>query len=174
MKPKVYFYTLDYSKEASSKDSTAASNDLEQAEPAESVEKKRVCDWALAIATKKFRAKRGVFIQAASQEEAEGLDENLWVREPDSFVPHRLVSESPQQFAPVVIGFEPHQGMRSDTYINLAFDAQQIPENFHQYREIIDFVSEEEDLKEIARARFRAYRQAGCQLSHQAISQAET
>lgn len=139
----------------------------------ESAEKARVKHWALAYATEKFRAKRTVFIQAASQEEAEALDEALWTQEPESFVPHRLVSESPQQFAPVVIGFAPNKRSRADVFVNLAFDTTDIPDNFRQYQEIVDFVSDEERLKESARTRFRNYRQAGCQLKHQALTSVE-
>ena len=113
------------------------------------------------LATDCYRQGEGVFIHTADQAQAEALDERLWQQEPDSFVAHNLQGEGPRQGAPVVISPQAPHGARP-VLINLA---PQAPVFARRFSRLIDFVPSDEAGKQQARERFKAYRQAGVELT---------
>ncbi|PSJ46657.1 DNA polymerase III subunit chi [Zobellella endophytica] len=116
---------------------------------------------ACRLATDAYRQGLGVFIHTRDQAQAEALDELLWQQSPDSFVAHNLQGEGPRQGAPVVIGWQaPHQGR--PLLINLA---PQAPAFARRFNRLLDFVPPDEAGKQLARERFKAYRQAGVELT---------
>ncbi|MFD2176361.1 DNA polymerase III subunit chi [Veronia pacifica] len=110
-----------------------------------------------------------VYIAAADKCQAEQIDEALWQREPDNFVPHNLVGEGPRAGALVEIGWPDvrHSGHRS-VLINLAHDAATFAPSFAQ---VVDFVPCEESRKQQARERYKIYRMAGRQMQTLAVNE---
>lgn len=108
--------------------------------------------------------RRRLAVRAQSREQAEALDELLWQRPPDSFIPHNLVGEGPAQGTPVLLGWSQplhqYQGRRQ-VLINLRAD---LPERPEQFQHIIDFVPVSKTERNQARDRYRNYRQQGMSL----------
>ncbi len=103
-----------------------------------------------------------VYLLAENKAQAEQLDEYLWQQEPDNFVPHNLIGEGPRGGSPVEIGWPGlrHSGRRG-LLINLGQDTPNFAVTFPQ---VIDFVPCDENLKQLARERYKAYRLAGIQI----------
>lgn len=109
-------------------------------------------------------AKQGakVYINGQDRQHAEQLAEAFWQVPPEQFVPHNLVGEGPKYATAIEIGF---QGIRPSwnrqLVINLADNATTFAQ---QFTEVVDFVPCEENAKQLARERYKLYRQAGYQL----------
>lgn len=112
-----------------------------------------------------YRNNQRVFIYTEDQTQAHEIDELLWGFEPESFVPHNLVGEGPRGGAPVEISWQ-QPTSRRPVLINLTNTMPNFANNFAQ---IIDFVPTDEPQKQLARERFKAYRQWGFQVDNQAI-----
>lgn len=106
-----------------------------------------------------------VFIYTKDQAHSEEIDELLWSFQPDSFVPHNLVGEGPKQGAAVEISYQPIQGRRP-ILINLT---DTVPEFAHKFNYIVDFVPNDENLKQLARERFKLCRQKSFQVNNEKI-----
>ncbi|WP_448568034.1 DNA polymerase III subunit chi [Thalassotalea ganghwensis] len=113
-----------------------------------------------------YRQNQRVYIYTENQEQAHQIDELLWSFEPESFVPHNLVGEGPKQGAAVEIGWQAPRGRRP-VLINLT---STVPNFAHQFSQIIDFVPQDEQLKQLARERFKGYRQLGFNVDNQTIN----
>ncbi|KLU17671.1 DNA polymerase III subunit chi, partial [Proteus mirabilis] len=98
-----------------------------------------------------------------SQPQAELLDEALWAREPHQFVPHNLAGEGPHYGAPVELCWPGKRGNAPrDLLINLQSQFADFATAFH---EVIDFVPIDEQLKQLARERYKIYRSVGFTLT---------
>lgn len=116
-----------------------------------------VCEQAAQSYTNKQRC----LIYCASQQQAETLDTLLWQRPAERFVPHNLQGEGPTGGAPVELSWQaPSQGNRP-MLINLQ---PQAPQFAQRAKHIIDFVPADEQGKQQARERYKAYRAQGHQL----------
>ncbi|AIN47202.1 DNA polymerase III subunit chi [Candidatus Palibaumannia cicadellinicola] len=114
------------------------------------------------LAVLHWRAGKRVLIACENYKQAIKLDNALWTQTPAAFIPHNLVGEGPQDGAPVEI-YWPHQHRHvpRDLMVNLLPAYIDFALSFH---EVIDFVPDEEYLKQLARKRYKAYRSVGFQL----------
>jgi len=117
-------------------------------------------------AAKSFRENQRVFIFTPDQAKAHDIDELLWSFEADSFVPHNLVGEGPQNGAPVEISWQPPTSRRQ-VLINLT---ETVPNFAHHFSQIIDFVPANAELKQKARERYKVFKQAGVPLETKQIN----
>ncbi len=118
---------------------------------------------ACALAASRWRAGKRVLIACEDDAQALKLDEALWQREPASFVPHNLAGEGPRYGAPVEICWPGRRGNAPrDLLISLLPQCADFASAFH---EVIDFVPHEEELKQLARDRYKGYRSVGFQLT---------
>ncbi len=108
-----------------------------------------------------YRENRKLFIYVDDQKQAELIDEHLWQFEADSFVAHNLQGEGPNYGTPVEIGCNPPKGSRQ-ILINLA---SSMPDFTQRFSQVFDFVPNDEELKKVARERYKQYRAAGHQLT---------
>jgi DNA polymerase-3 subunit chi len=113
---------------------------------------------ACRVIEKAFLQKHSIYVHAASQTEAEALDELLWTFSPESFIPHHLVGEGPTPPPPVRIGWQEIPREANDLLVNLHADAPPDPRRF---RRIIEIVGGDEALREPARQHWRLYKQQG-------------
>ncbi|MAK71953.1 MAG: DNA polymerase III subunit chi [Idiomarinaceae bacterium] len=117
-----------------------------------------------------FRQHKKVRVFARSQQQAEQIDELLWQRPADSFIPHNLVGEGPANGVPVEIVWpEADNIARRPGYVlfNLA---EQVPAQAQQSHTIFDIVPADEEQKAIARERYKHYRASGCQLTTEPLN----
>ncbi len=117
-----------------------------------------------------YRQNQRVFIYSQNEEQAHQLDELLWSFEPDSFVPHNLVGEGQRNGSAVEISWQTPTNRRP-VLINLT---STVPNFAHQFSQIVDFVPSDEQLKQSARERFKAYRQLGFQVDNQPATPVQT
>ncbi|MDF7681766.1 DNA polymerase III subunit chi [Enterobacteriaceae bacterium ESL0689] len=119
----------------------------------------QVCD----IAAERWRSGQRVLIACEDEQQAIRLDEALWRRPVDHFVPHNLAGEGPRGGAPVEIAW-PEK--RSHTPRDILISLRRSFADFATaFTEVIDFVPYEDTLKQLARERYKAYRMAGFTLN---------
>ncbi len=115
------------------------------------------------LAASAWRLGKRVLIACATEAQALDIDEALWQRDPEQFVPHNLSGEITQYATPIEISWgDKRNAQRRDLLINLQM---QVPNFASAFNQVIDFVPAEEALKVQARERYKQYRQLGWQLS---------
>ncbi|UVK77850.1 MAG: DNA polymerase III subunit chi [Sodalis sp. Fse] len=114
------------------------------------------------LAAIKWREGKLVLIACEDHVQALKLDDALWVRDPNSFLPHNLSGEGPSYGAPLEVCW-PQRRCNSprDLLISLLPSCADFAFAFH---EVIDFVPYEDISKQLARDRYKAYRSLGFQL----------
>lgn len=121
-------------------------------------------EWlACQLAAEHWRLGKRILLVCESQAQAELLDEALWAREPHQFVPHNLAGEGPRYGSPVELCWPGKRGNAPrDILINLQTQFVDFATAFH---EVIDFVPIDEQLKQLARERYKIYRRVGFTLT---------
>lgn len=115
------------------------------------------------LAAEQWRTGKRVLIVCESQQQAEKLDEALWRQDPHRFVPHNLAGEGPRYGSPIELCWPGKRGNAPRAVmINLQSQFVDFATAFH---EVIDFVPHEETLKQLARERYKTYRNVGFNLS---------
>ena len=115
------------------------------------------------IAAERWRSGKRVLIACEDEKQAYRLDEALWARPAESFVPHNLAGEGPRGGAPVEIAWpQKRSSSPRDILISLRTSFADFATAF---TEVVDFVPYEDSLKQLARERYKAYRVAGFNLN---------
>ncbi|WP_312741235.1 DNA polymerase III subunit chi [Cedecea neteri] len=115
------------------------------------------------LAADGFRAGKRVLVACENEQQAISLDEALWQRDAQAFVPHNLAGEGPRYGAPVELAWPQRRGSAPrDLLISLL---PQFADFATAFLEVIDFVPYEESQKQLARERYKAYRVAGFHLT---------
>ena len=110
------------------------------------------------IVDKAWQQQNRVYVHAATPEQAQQLDELLWVFRDGAFIPHCQISDSESAETPVVIGCEAPPEMKPEVLINLG---QEVPGFFSRFARVIEIVAGDEDTRSQARQRFKFYRERG-------------
>lgn len=109
-------------------------------------------------------AKQGakLYIQCQDKAHAERIAECFWQVEPEHFMAHNLVGEGPKYATNIEIG---HQGVKPTWNRQLVINLADSETTFaNKFNEVVDFVPCEEKAKQLARERYKIYRQAGYHL----------
>lgn len=109
-------------------------------------------------------AKQGAKLHLCANDKAhaEQLAEAFWQVAPEQFMAHNLVGEGPRYATNIEIG---HVGVKPNWNRQLVINLADVETTFaNQFAEVIDFVPCEEKAKQLARERYKIYRQAGYQL----------
>ncbi|WGE31923.1 DNA polymerase III subunit chi [Actinobacillus genomosp. 2] len=115
------------------------------------------------LAANAWRLGKRVLIACETEQQALNIDEALWARDPDSFVPHNLSGEVTQYATPIEIAWKgKRNAQRRDLLISLQTT---VPDFINSFNQIIDFVPSDEAEKAQARERYKQYRQLGWQLT---------
>lgn len=118
---------------------------------------------ACELAAQAWRAGKRVIIACETEQQALNIDDALWARNADDFVPHNLSGEATTYATPIEISWKGKRNtQRRDLLISLQMD---IPDYINSFNQIIDFVPVDEMQKAQARERYKQYRQLGWQLS---------
>ncbi|HDR1345343.1 TPA: DNA polymerase III subunit chi [Pasteurella multocida] len=124
---------------------------------------KMACDFAASA----WRLGKRVLIACETEQQALDIDEALWAREADEFVPHNLSGEVTTYATPIEVSWKgKRNAQRRDLLINLQAG---VPDYVSSFTQVIDFVPVEEHLKVLARERYKQLRQLGWQLSTEQI-----
>ncbi|AAK02906.1 DNA polymerase III, chi subunit [Pasteurella multocida] len=124
---------------------------------------KMACDFAASA----WRLGKRVLIACETEQQALDIDEALWAREADEFVPHNLSGEVTTYATPIEVSWKgKRNAQRRDLLINLQVE---VPDYVSSFTQVIDFVPVEEHLKVLARERYKQLRQLGWQLSTEQI-----
>lgn len=117
---------------------------------------------ACELAASAWRLGKRVLIACETEAQALNIDEMLWARDPDSFVPHNLSGEVTQYATPIEVSWKgKRNAQRRDVLISLQ---NELPDLINSFSQVIDFVPVEETEKAQARERYKQYRQLGWQL----------
>lgn len=159
MPTKVIFYAL--SDDKASEDAKKVVENVEQ----------QALQKAAELTLESVSRKARVTVLCDTQKQAEAFDEFIWQYPPERFIPHNLYGEGPDMGTPVEILWQSvYQSMRQlrnkAVLINLS---QAYIEQQSGIQQIIDFVPHDEELKVLARERYKRYKQAGCQLDYQTV-----
>jgi DNA polymerase III subunit chi len=103
-------------------------------------------------------ARRTVLVLAPGEETAERLDRLLWTQAATSFVAHARADSPLAAESPIVItrdiGTLPHD----QVLLNLG---DELPPNFARFEELVEVVSDDDEVRLPARERFKFYRERG-------------
>ncbi len=102
---------------------------------------KMACDFAASA----WRLGKRVLIACETEQQALDIDEALWAREADEFVPHNLSGEVTTYATPIEVSWKgKRNAQRRDLLINLQAE---VPDYVSSFTQVIDFVPVEEHLK---------------------------
>ena len=122
----------------------------------ENSNKQQAMLFACKLAEKAHAGNEKMYIHTTSADEAEKLDKLLWTYRDDSFLPHELVSAD--SIAPILIGHTIPANNMTGTLLNFH---REIPAFYTQFNHIIEIVHNDPSVQQLARERFRQYRDAG-------------
>lgn len=111
---------------------------------------------ALRLTDKAHQRGNRIFINAASEDEARWLDEQLWTFRPASFLPHALVTDQPDEQICIGWGQDPLQ--QDDLLINLQL---RVPPFIGRFHRVAELVNQEPQRLEALRDSWRHYKQRG-------------
>ena len=100
----------------------------------------------------------GVYLHTETKADAERLDTLLWTFREDSFLPHTLYQPEQTEISPIQIGYRGNTLPTGKTMLNLS---QHLPENYAKYSQIIEIVTADPIMQQLARERFKHYRDQG-------------
>lgn len=114
------------------------------------------------LAAQLWRSGKKVLIACETESQALNLDESLWQRDPEQFVPHNLSGEVTNFATPIEISWlGKRNAQRRDVLISLQ---NNVPDFAQSFNFVIDFVPVTESEKVLARERYKAYRLMGFEM----------
>ena len=102
--------------------------------------------------------RRQVTICVADESSAAMISANLWQQKPESFLPNVAANHAAAAQTPIVIHWQEMALQKDELLINLRRDQ---PTFFSRFTHLIELVSDDEQDKIAARARFKFYRDRG-------------
>lgn len=99
-----------------------------------------------------------IYIHFDSENEAKEFDSLLWTFRQESFIPHTILGHPEQEKTPVIIGWDTNQIETAEALINVS---QEIPRVSKRTLKIHEIVGNDEDKKNKAREKWKAYKANG-------------
>lgn len=112
---------------------------------------------ACAIVEQAYKPGQKLLIQTNSREEAEKWDDLLWAYKEDSFLPHGIQDAD----SPIQISYNQPPQTRGGVLINVS---DNVPTGYQSFEQVIEIVFADPDKQQLARHRFKEYRDTGCEL----------
>lgn len=109
------------------------------------------------LTNKAFLLGHRIYIHTVDAEQTRRLDQLLWTFAAGSFIPH-AVSDDANETMPVILGQDAPSEAFDDVLISLA---PQVPECFSRFQRVAEIVGPGNEDKQLARERFRFYRDRG-------------
>jgi DNA polymerase III subunit chi len=111
---------------------------------------------------------RQVTIFEDDVDKANKLSQDLWKNRPESFLPNILIDHALAADTPVVVHWRDNQLLQDDMLINLTANE---PIFFSRFTQLVELVSDDEQDKVSARARYKFYRDRGYEIKNIDFSQ---
>ena len=127
---------------------------------------------AARLAQKGFAAGKRLLISVPDAETASQFDRLLWTFAPQSFVAHAAAGSTLAAESPVVIARQLPADATSGFGILINLD-DGLPGTIDGFERIIEIVGRDDADKTAARARYKAYRDLGCELVAHRLGQQE-
>jgi DNA polymerase-3 subunit chi len=122
---------------------------------------------ACRVAEKAYQMKHSVYVHVDDRQQAEQLDQLLWVFRDRSFVPHCLSDDPNSTEAAVIIGYGNAPAGTPEVLINIS---SEVPGFFSRYERVAEIVGGDENYRQKARERFKFYRERGYPLETHELS----
>jgi len=124
---------------------------------------------ACRLVAKVIQQRLHVFVCAPDENTARAFDELLWTYQAIGFVPHCMVRDALSPETPVVIACEDAETVHYQVMLNLHADS---PPSFSRFERLVELVGAGDDDRQLARSRFRFYRDRGYEINHYDLSKA--
>ena len=118
------------------------------------------------IANKAWQQGHTVYVETPSREAAGVMDDLLWTFNDISFLPHVVAADDGTPAERVVIGWHSRPPGNYDVLINLTAD---IPATAERFARIVEIVAGDNRQRDLARNRYRGYRDQGCELHNHTL-----
>jgi len=106
---------------------------------------------------------RQVTIFEHDEDKANIVSNDLWYMVPESFLPNKLAIDQLANDTPVVVHWHENQFYQDDMLINLTAKE---PKFFSRFTKLVEIVSDDEQDKKLARARYKFYRDRGYEIKN--------
>jgi len=110
------------------------------------------------LAEKAFKKGHAIHVQTNSAEQSERIDKLMWSYNDLSFLPHVKIDDDLQQDTPIHISHSNENASITDVLINLK---SEVPMFFTQFNRVAEIVSADPQQKQLARQRYRHYKNSG-------------
>ena len=127
----------------------------------EETSRQKSLHFACHLVEKAYQNQQKIYIHTPSKDEAERLDLLLWTFRDDSFLPHNLYRPDDDYPPAIQIGFAGNFPSHQNTLLNLS---QDVPDFYGQFNRVIEIVFSEPHVQQLARERYRRYRDEGHEL----------
>lgn len=120
--------------------------------------------YAATLIEKLYNDKERICVLTDNDEEADRFDTLLWTYKDDSFIPHDIYSDKENSSSPIQI-CTPNNQLREvaeKTLVNLSTIT---PKNLTGYKKVIEIVFADPTVQQLARDRFKQYRDQGYELN---------
>jgi len=114
------------------------------------------------LAEKAYKRGHHVYINTASDQQLNLLDELLWTFRDGSFLPHKRYCTGEPDEQPILLGHAIEPDGPDDVLVNLADD---IPAFFSRFNRVAELVGGDDTQRETARERYRFYKDRGYTLN---------
>jgi DNA polymerase III subunit chi len=121
---------------------------------------------ACRIASKVYSLGHKIVIFCPDAEVANRIDRLLWTHPPTGFVPHCITGNALAAVTPVVIDFRGDTPPHDEVLVNLT---AQWPPLFSRFQRLVEIVSVEDEDRQLARERFKFYRDRGYEIRTHAL-----
>ncbi len=118
--------------------------------------------FACGLVEKYYAAQQKIYLHTETAAEAERLDALLWTFKEDSFLPHTIYQAGEVNPPAIQIGYQESVPSHHDVLINLCTT---VPSFAKQFEHIIEIVFTEPLVQQLARERYRHYRDSGFTLN---------
>jgi len=113
------------------------------------------------LAEKIYKSGHQLLINTDSENVAQRLDDMLWTFRDRGFIPHTIYQQNGSQIEPVLINYSQEPDTHSDVLLNLA---KEVPTFFSRFQRVTEIVGQENEQKQLARQRYKFYRDRGYQV----------
>jgi DNA polymerase-3 subunit chi len=122
---------------------------------------------ACRLTAKAVQRQMRVVIFAPDENTARGIDKLLWTFQATGFIPHCMASDSLASETPVLIAREDGEMPHHKVMLNLHGES---PHSFSRFERLIELVSSDDNDRQLARSRYRFYRDRGYEINHHELA----
>jgi DNA polymerase III subunit chi len=122
---------------------------------------------ACQLVAKAIKQQSRVVVYAPDENTARAFDKLLWTYQAIGFVPHCTAHHALSSETPVVIARENVELAHYQVMLNLHADS---PPSFSRFERLVELVGAGDDDRQLARGRFRFYRDRGYEINHHDLS----